>query len=318
MPERSRMQTMEKNKQMPLTREKNMDSVTNIKIPGIRKLYSGKVRDLYAVDKEHLLIVSTDRLSAFDHVFPRGIPGKGIILNRISNLWFKNIKFIKNHIVETNFSNFPKPFSDYPEMLKDRSVIVRKTDRIDFECVARGYIIGSGWKDYKATGMVCGIKLAPNLRMAERLEAPLFTPATKEDTGHDMNIPMEVMRMRLGEQMADHVGEMTLRIYEHARDLMDRAGIILADTKLEFGIAKNEIILIDEILTPDSSRFWDKSLYRPGESPVSYDKQFIRDYLETTDWDKNSPPPPLPEEIISKTAEKYNEILNKIEAIFSK
>lgn len=292
-------------------------ALTTIKIPGIRKLYTGKVRDIYKIDQEHLLIVSTDRVSAFDHVFPDGVPGKGIILNRISNLWFKHIKFIKNHLVETNFNNFPKPFCDFPELIKDRSIIVRKTERIDFECVARGYIIGTGWKDYQATGSVCGIKLPARLRMADRLQAPLFTPATKEDSSHDMNISIDVMRRKMGDTTADHLGEITLRIYEFARDQLEKVGIILADTKFEFGFADNEVILIDEILTPDSSRFWDKTLYKPGSSPVSFDKQFIRDYLETTTWDKNSPPPPLPEEIVEKTRDKYLEILGRIESLFT-
>ncbi|MBN1496848.1 MAG: phosphoribosylaminoimidazolesuccinocarboxamide synthase [Spirochaetes bacterium] len=295
-----------------------MEPLLTVKIPGVKKRYSGKVRDLYTVDKEHLLIVSTDRISAFDHVFPTGIPGKGIILNKISNLWFKNIKVIKNHIVEDNFDNFPKPFRDFPELLKDRAVIVRKTERIDFECIARGYLIGTGWKDYQETGSVCGITLPPDLQLAQKLDAPLFTPATKEDTGHDINVPMEVMRARLGEELAYRLGESTLRIYEYARDLLDRQGIILADTKFEFGFADNEIILIDEVLTPDSSRFWDKESYRVGTSPVSFDKQYIRDYLETTTWDKNSPPPPLPDEIVMKTIEKYEEILHRVESVFSR
>jgi phosphoribosylaminoimidazole-succinocarboxamide synthase len=292
-----------------------MNEITDIKILGAKKIYSGKVRDLYKVDSDNILIVSSDRVSAFDHVFPEGIPGKGIILNSISNLWFKNIKSIKNHIVETNFNNFPRPFCDYPELLKDRSVIVRKTKRIDFECVARGYIIGSGWKDYQQTGTVCGIKLPAGLKMAEKLQDPLFTPATKEDTGHDMNVSIDVVRKKLGNETAEHIGEITLQIYEFARDILDKTGIILADTKFEFGIADNEIILIDEVLTPDSSRFWDKELYKIGESPVSFDKQFIRDYLDTTTWDKNSPPPPLPEEIISKTLSKYKEIYRRLEIV---
>jgi phosphoribosylaminoimidazole-succinocarboxamide synthase len=292
-------------------------ALTTIKVPGARKYYTGKVRDIYKIDDEHLLIVSTDRVSAFDHVFPQGIPGKGIILNTISNLWFKKIKFIKNHLVETNFNNFPKPFCDFPELLKNRSVIVRKTERIDFECIARGYVIGTGWKEYQETGSVCGIRLPQGLKMAQQLDAPLFTPATKEDSGHDVNVPMDVMRRALGDATADHLGDMTLRIYEYARDLLDTAGIILADTKFEFGFADNEVILIDEILTPDSSRFWDSSLYRPGTSPASFDKQFIRDYLDSTTWDKNSPPPPLPDEIVAKTREKYLEILGRIESLFS-
>ncbi|OHD64774.1 MAG: phosphoribosylaminoimidazolesuccinocarboxamide synthase [Spirochaetes bacterium RBG_13_51_14] len=295
-----------------------MEPLLNVKIPGVKKKYSGKVRDLYTVDKEHLLIVSTDRISAFDHIFPNGIPGKGIILNKISNLWFKNIKAIKNHIVEDNFSNFPKPFSDYPELLKDRAVIVRKAKRIDFECIARGYLIGTGWKDYRETGAVCGIRLPEGLKLAEKLAAPLFTPATKEDAGHDINVPVDVMRAKVGDELAYRLGEITLRIYEYARDLLDQQGIILADTKLEFGFADNEIILIDEVLTPDSSRFWDKTVYQAGTSPVSYDKQYIRDYLETTTWDKNSPPPPLPDDIVLRTQEKYREIISRIDAIFSR
>jgi phosphoribosylaminoimidazole-succinocarboxamide synthase len=294
-----------------------MDPLIRTKIPGVRKLFIGKVRDIYTIDKEHLLIVSTDRISAFDHVFPNGIPGKGIILNKISNLWFSKIKFVKNHIVENNFNNFPKPFTDFPEQLKDRSVIVRRAERINFECVARGYLIGSGWKDYLETGMVCGINLPEGLKMAERLPAPLFTPATKAKSGHDINVTMNIMRKKIDPYVADRLGELTLQIYEFARDQLKRAGIILADTKLEFGFLGNEIILIDEILTPDSSRFWDEKHYKVGKSPVSFDKQFIRDYLETTSWDKNSPPPPLPDNIVDKTREKYEEILIRIKDILS-
>ncbi|MCU0847960.1 MAG: phosphoribosylaminoimidazolesuccinocarboxamide synthase [Spirochaetes bacterium] len=293
-----------------------MNAITSVKIPGVKKMYSGKVRDLYRVDDGHMLIVSTDRVSAFDFVFPNGIPGKGRILNQVSNLWFKNIKFIKNHIVETDYKNFPKPFCDFPELLEGRSVLVKKTTRIDFECVARGYIIGTGWNDYKKTGSICGIKLRPGLMMAEKLDDPLFTPATKEDKGHDINVSIDVMRNAMGEAVADHIGDTTLRIYEFARDILDRIGIILADTKIEFGFYNNEIILIDEILTPDSSRFWDKDAYRVDESPLSFDKQFIRDYLNTTTWDKNSPPPPLPDEIVDKTLIKYEEIRDRISSLF--
>jgi len=293
-----------------------MTPITKIEIPEIKKLYSGKVRDLYPVDNEHMLIVSTDRVSAFDYIFPNGIPGKGIILNTISSLWFKNIRFIKNHIVEDNFNNFPAPYSNYPEYFKDRSVIVRKTKRIDFECVARGYIIGSGWKEYKEKGAVSGVKLPSDLKLADKLPGTIFTPATKEDQGHDMNVPFDVVRDTLGSKDAEVLREMTIKTYEFGREMLEKAGIILADTKFEFGYLDGEIILIDEILTPDSSRFWDKSKYQPGKSPVSFDKQFIRDYLDTTPWDKNSPPPPLPDMIVEKTAEKYNEILDKIKLLF--
>jgi phosphoribosylaminoimidazole-succinocarboxamide synthase len=292
-----------------------MEALLTTNIPGAKKLFSGKVRDIYEVDKNHLLIVSTDRLSAFDHVFSEGIPGKGIILNQISNLWFANMTFIKNHIVETDFANFPKPFSKFPEILKDRAVIVKKAERIDFECVVRGYLIGSGWKDYTATGEVCGIKLPGGLRMAEELSSPIFTPSTKATDGHDLNVSIEIIREKLGSDIAGSLADLSIKIYEHGRNKMKGAGILLADTKLEFGILNNEIILVDEAMTPDSSRFWDKASYKIGESPVSYDKQFVRDYLETTDWDKNSPPPPLPDEIIQKTKEKYEEILKKIKTV---
>ncbi|HPJ34473.1 MAG TPA: phosphoribosylaminoimidazolesuccinocarboxamide synthase [Spirochaetota bacterium] len=291
--------------------------MTKIDIPEIKKIYSGKVRDLYPVDDEHMLIVSTDRLSAFDYIFPNGIPGKGIILNTISALWFRNMNFIKHHIVEDNFNNFPAPYSKYPEFFKDRSVIVRKTKRIDFECVARGYIIGGGWKEYKELGSVSGVMLPEGLRMAEKLPETIFTPATKADVGHDMNVSIDVVRQSLGEKDTETLRELTIKIYEFGRSKLEKAGIILADTKFEFGYHNGEIILIDEVMTPDSSRFWDLEKYEVGKSPVSFDKQFIRDYIDTTTWDKNSPPPPLPEDIVAKTAEKYGEILNRIKKMFS-
>ncbi len=289
-----------------------MDALVRTKIPGAKKLFSGKVRDVYSVDREHLIIISTDRISAFDHVFPNGIPKKGVILNNISNRWFSAIKFIKNHIVETDYRNFPAPFRDHPEQVADRAVLVRKAQRIDFECVARGYLIGSGWKDYRETGEVCGIRLPEGLELAQEFPAPLFTPATKAKSGHDMNVSIEIMRKKLGTDVADRLGELTLQIYEYAREKLKKTGIILADTKFEFGFIGNEIVLIDEILTPDSSRFWDAGEYTVGTSPVSFDKQFIRDYLETTSWDKNSPPPPLPAEIVEKAMEKYEEIRQRI------
>jgi len=293
-----------------------MKPLISIEIPEVKKLYQGKVRDLFPVDDEHMLIVSTDRISAFDYIFPNGIAGKGIILNKISNIWFKQIGFINNHIVEDNFNNFPKPYSLYPEVFKDRSIIVRKTKRIDFECVARGYIIGGGWKEYKEKGEISGIKLPAGLTMAEKFPEILFTPATKEDTGHDMNISIDFIKKDIGEKDSEFLSEMTKKIYQFGRDNLETAGIILADTKLEFGYHNGKIILIDEVMTPDSSRFWDGKLYKTGISPVSYDKQFIRDYIDTTEWDKNSPPPPLPDEIVNKTYEKYNEILLKIENVF--
>jgi len=285
------------------------------KLDGIDKIYSGKVRDLFHVDDEHMMIVSTDRISAFDHIFPNGIPGKGIILNRISNLWFKSIDFIGNHIVETDFDKFPGNFKKYPEIFRDRAVIVKKTKRVDYECVARGFIIGGGWKEYCESGKVSGITLPQGLKMAQQLDETIFTPATKADEGHDINVPIDNMIKDLGNEKAEYLRNMTIKVYQYGRDVIDKVGIILADTKFEFGIINDEIILIDEVMTPDSSRFWDKSLYEVGKSPVSYDKQFIRDYLDTTDWDKDSPAPSLPDEIINKTLEKYSEILKKIESV---
>lgn len=290
-----------------------MKALIKTDIPEGKKLYSGKVRDLYEVDDKHLLIVSTDRVSAFDHVFPNGIPGKGIILNKISNLWFNNIDIIDNHLVETDFSKYPAPYNKYEEQLKDRSAIVKKTEKIDFECIARGYIIGSGWKDYQKTGEICGIKLPEGLQMAQKLPASIFTPSTKADEGHDENIAFDFMKKELGENLANDLSEKTLKVFNYAMQTLGDIGIILADTKFEFGLVDGKLILIDEVLTPDSSRFWDASHYKVGKSPLSFDKQFIRDYIETTDWDKNSPAPELPEEIVLKTKEKYEEILSKIE-----
>ena len=292
-----------------------MNALTEIKIPGLEKKYSGKVRDIYDVDEKHMIIVSSDRISAFDYVFPNGIPNKGVILNSISNIWFSKIDFVENHIVETSVSNFPKPFSDYAEILEGRSVLVKKAKRIDFECIARGYIIGTGWKDYQATGAICGIPLPKGLRLADKLEKPIFTPSTKADAGHDENVAVEVMGKSIGMELAEQISQLTVKIYAFARDMADPLGIILADTKLEFGLVDNKLILIDEILTPDSSRFWDKSKYVPGSSPVSFDKQFIRDYLDTTPWDKNSAPKPLPDDIVAKTKEKYEEILARLSKV---
>jgi phosphoribosylaminoimidazole-succinocarboxamide synthase len=290
-----------------------MDSaLISTEISGAKKLFSGKVRDVYEVNDELLVIVSTDRISAFDYVFPNGIPGKGIILNKISNFWFSKINFIKNHIVETDYTKFPKPFCD-AHFLKDRAVLSKKAQKLDFECIARGYIIGSGWKDYKKSGEICGIKLQPGLMLAQEFPEPIFTPSTKAEVGHDENIDFEAMIDAYGKKKAQEIKENTLKIYSFARDLLKKSDIILADTKLEFGYINKELTLIDEVLTPDSSRFWDKTKYKAGASPLSFDKQYIRDYLDTTTWDKNSPAPALPDEIVSKTLEKYQEILTRLE-----
>jgi phosphoribosylaminoimidazole-succinocarboxamide synthase len=289
-------------------------ALISTEIPGAKKLFSGKVRDVYEADEQHLVIVSTDRISAFDHVFPNGIPGKGIILNKITNLWFSKIDFLQNHLVETDYRKFPKPFCDVA-FLEDRAVLVKKVKKLDFECIARGYIIGSGWKDYQQTGAICGIKLPSGIMLAQQLPEPIFTPSTKAEVGHDENISFDALIDTYGEEKAEKIKEITLKVYSFARDYLQKCGIILADTKIELGFLGDEIILIDEVLTPDSSRFWDKSKYHAGSSPVSFDKQFIRDYLDTTTWDKNSSAPPLPDHIIEKTLEKYKEILKRIEGV---
>jgi phosphoribosylaminoimidazole-succinocarboxamide synthase len=286
-------------------------ALISTEIPGAKKLFSGKVRDVYEVDEEHLVIVSTDRISAFDHVFPNGIPGKGIILNKITNFWFSKIDFIKNHLIETDYRKFPKPFCD-AAFLEDRAVLVKKVKKIDFECISRGYIIGSGWKDYQQTGAICGIKLPSGLMMAQQLPEPIFTPSTKAKVGHDENIDFDALVDAYGKKKAEKIKEISLKVYTFARDYLKQCGIILADTKIELGYLGNELIMIDEVLTPDSSRFWDMSKYKAGASPVSFDKQFIRDYLDTTSWDKNSSAPPLPDHIVEQTLEKYKEILKRL------
>jgi len=289
------------------------EAIVTTEIEGAKKLFSGKVRDVYEADAEHLVIVSTDRISAFDFVFPNGIPGKGILLNKITNLWFSKLDFIQNHIVETDYKKFPAPYCN-ADFLKDRAVLVKKVKKVNFECIARGYIIGSGWKDYQKTGAICGIQLPAGLQLAQQLPRPIFTPSTKAEVGHDENIAFDAMVDEYGDKDASQIRDYTLKIYEFARDYLKPRGIILADTKLEFGFLNGEIILIDEVLTPDSSRFWDSSLYKAGSSPVSFDKQFIRDYLDTTSWDKNSPAPALPDHIVQKTLEKYEETLKRLQS----
>ena len=289
------------------------DAIVSTDIKGAKKLFSGKVRDVYEADDKHLVIVSTDRISAFDYIFPNGIPGKGVILNKITNLWFEKLGFVQNHIVETDYKKFPAPFNT-ADFLKDRAVLVKKVTKVNFECIARGYIIGSGWKDYQKTGAICGITLPAGMKLAQQLPEAIFTPSTKAEVGHDENIAFDAMVQAYGQTDASTIRDLTLRIYSFARDYLKPRGIILADTKLEFGFLDGKIILIDEVLTPDSSRFWDSTLYTVGTSPVSFDKQFIRDYLDTTSWDKNSPAPELPSHIIDKTLEKYEETLKRLQS----
>lgn len=272
-------------------------------------LSMGKVRDIYAVGDDHLLIVTTDRLSAFDVILPDPIPDKGKILNRVSNFWFGRMAGrIRNHLTDIPMADvIPDEAERVP--LEGRSVIVKRCRALPVEAVARGYIIGSGWKDYQENGSVCGITLPPGLQQAEKLPEPIFTPATKAEAGdHDENISFNEMAGRIGTELAERIRRETLAIYSEAADYAIRRGIIIADTKLEFGLDEDgELILIDEVLTPDSSRFWPADGYRVGISPPSFDKQFVRDYLESLEWDKKPPAPRLPPYIIEKTAAKYRE-----------
>jgi phosphoribosylaminoimidazole-succinocarboxamide synthase len=259
---------------------------TSLPFPLARR---GKVRDVYDLNDRYLFI-ATDRISAFDVVLSPGIPDKGTILTQISNFWFRRFTKIENHLLETDFERFPSEVRHHDE-LRGRSIIVKKCDVIPIECVARGYLVGSGLKEYKETGSVCGIKLEEGLTTASKLREPIFTPATKEDTGHDINISFERMSDIVGETLATKLRDLTLSLYQEAAEYALTRGIIIADTKFEFGLHHGEIIWIDEVLTPDSSRFWPADQYKVGSNPPSYDKQFVRDWLETTSWDKNPPAP---------------------------
>ena len=273
---------------------------------GIPKIASGKVRDIFAVG-EHLLLVASDRISAFDCVLPTPIPQKGEVLTRLSAFWFAQFDFLQNHLVATDVSEFPSELKSFEEQLRGRSMLVKKAAPLPVECVVRGYLAGSGWKEYAESQSVCGIPLPPGLRQAEILPQTLFTPSTKAVSGHDENISWEECRRLLGDSVAEQVRSYSIRIYETARARAAERGIIIADTKFEFGLLENEVILIDECLTPDSSRFWPAARYALGMSPPSFDKQFVRDYLETLDWDKTPPAPALPEEIVVRTRAKYIE-----------
>jgi len=288
-----------------------MKEVTSVDLPGIQKLRSGKVREVFDLGTD-LLFVATDRISAFDCILPDPIPGKGAVLNTISAFWFKKFHQVPNHFVTADFDKFPEPLQPYEELLRDRSMIVRRAEPLPVECVVRGYLAGSGWKEYKDTGTVCGIKLPAGLEQASQLPKPIFSPATKAATGHDQNICWEECCDILGEERAVIVRDLSLALYSDGSVHAAQRGIIVADTKFEFGIRDDALLLIDECLTPDSSRFWPADLYETGSSPVSYDKQFVRDYLETLDWDRNPPAPSLPPQIIAKTSEKYQEALERL------
>lgn len=266
----------------------------------------GKVRDVYDFG-DRLLFVATDRISAFDWILAPGIPDKGRVLTQISRFWFERFTTISNHLLSMDPADLPLPADTDLEALRGRCMVVRKTEVVPFECVVRGYLSGSGWKDYQATGAVCGIDLPACLKQSDQLPEPLFTPATKAESGHDENVSFEVMSQAIGQELADSLREKSIQIYQQGSEYARERGIILADTKFEFGLLDGTPILIDEVLTPDSSRFWPAETYQPGGAQPSLDKQFVRDWLETTDWDKNSTPPVLPDQIVEKTREKYFE-----------
>jgi phosphoribosylaminoimidazole-succinocarboxamide synthase len=281
--------------------------------PGMKLAARGKVRDIYDLG-ETLLIVTTDRISAFDVIMNEGIPNKGYVLTQISAYWFRQMEdIIKNHIISTDVADFPAECQPYAETLAGRSMLVKKASPLAAECIVRGYLSGSGWKDYQQTGAICGIKLPAGLKESDRLPEPIFTPSTKAELGtHDENISFEEMCRICGEEISTKVRDVTLAIYKKAHEIADAKGIIIADTKFEYGIYQGELIIIDECMTPDSSRFWPKEGYQPGGPQPSFDKQFLRDYLETLDWGKTAPAPPLPAEIVAKTGEKYMEALVKL------
>lgn len=284
-------------------------------LKGITLLNRGKVRDIYDLG-ETLLIVATDRISAFDVIMPNPIPGKGRILTEISRFWFEKTKsIIDNHVIATRVSDFPQILRSYEDILETRSMIVRKAEPLPVECIVRGYISGSGWKSYKESGTICGIELPAGLTESARLPEPIFTPSTKEELGaHDINIGFEKAAALIGRDTADKVRTTSIALYMRGVEIAEQRGIIIADTKFEFGLCNGELILIDEVLTPDSSRFWPKQTYRPGGPQKSFDKQYLRDYLLSIDWNKTPPAPELPQEVIDNTLQKYTDALNRLTA----
>ena len=286
--------------------------ITTTDLPGIELVARGKVRDVYSVDN-NLLIVATDRISAFDCILPQGIPGKGRVLTSMSLFWFDLLStVIPNHLISADVNAFPARLHQYRDQLEGRSMLVKRCRMEPVECVARGYVSGSGWKDYKNTGAICGIQLPAGLVESDKLPEPIFTPATKAETGHDENISFETATRLIGRQTTALLRDLTLLIYERASAFAESRGIIIADTKFEFGWFDGELLLADEVLTPDSSRFWPRREYAPGGPQKSFDKQFVRDYLETLDWNKQPPAPSLPADVIEKTAAKYVEAYTRL------
>ncbi|RKY64042.1 MAG: phosphoribosylaminoimidazolesuccinocarboxamide synthase [Candidatus Latescibacterota bacterium] len=289
-----------------------MDALTTVQLPGVPKFSSGKVREIFDLGDE-LLIVATDRISAFDCVLPTGIPDKGKVLTALSVFWFRFLEDLtEHHLITADVEEFPPSLRQFRDLLDGRSMLVRKAERIDVECVVRGYLAGSGWREYKSSGSVCGILLPEGLREADRLPEPIFTPATKASSGHDENITFGRVADMVGEELAEKLRDRSIALYEKARRYAEERGIIVADTKFEFGLRDGKLILIDEVLTPDSSRFWPKERYSPGRSQESFDKQYVRDYLESLDWDKDPPAPPLSEDVVRRTREKYVEAYRRL------
>ena len=279
-----------------------------LELRGFPLFSRGKVREVFEAAPDQLLVVATDRLSAFDVVMAEGIPDKGSVLNQLSCFWFDFLRDVTpSHFLTANVSEYPEGLKPFAPLLQGRSMLVRKATPFPIECVVRGYLAGSGWKDYQATGAVCGVPLPAGLMNGSRLAEPIFTPATKAPTGHDLNISFEEMAERIGQQAAQTLRARSLAVYAKARDYAAQRGILIADTKFEWGVCEDKIILIDEVLTPDSSRFWPAQGYQPGRPQPSFDKQFVRDYLESTGWNKQAPPPPLPADVIERTGQKYRE-----------
>jgi phosphoribosylaminoimidazole-succinocarboxamide synthase len=279
----------------------------------LKLLKRGKVRDVYDLD-DALLMVATDRISAFDVIMNDPVPGKGIILTQISLFWFEAMKnWVPNHVISSDVADYPDVCKPYAEQLNGRSMLVRKTEPLPIECVVRGYLSGSGWKSYQETRSVCGIGLPDGLKESDKLPEPIFTPSTKAELGlHDINIDFDAAVRMVGKDIAEKVRQLSLAIYAKGAEISNRKGIIIADTKFEFGKINDEIILIDEILTPDSSRFWPKETYSPGGAQKSYDKQYLRDYLSAIEWNKEPPPPPLPDTVVQNTYQKYKEALTQL------
>ena len=288
-------------------------AISQTDFSGLKLLKRGKVRDMYDLG-EHLLMVATDRISAFDVVMDDPIPDKGIILTQISLFWFEMMKsVVANHVVSGDVEEYPAACRPYAAALRGRSLLVKKAVALPIECVARGYISGSGWSSYQRSGEICGLRLPKGLRESDRLPEPIFTPATKEEVGiHDINIDFQEAQKRIGRELAERVRELTLTLYRKGAALAEAKGIIIADTKFEFGLFGDDLILIDELLTPDSSRFWPRATYAPGGPQQSFDKQYLRDYLISTRWNQAPPPPPLPEEVVRNTRLKYLEALRQL------